>query len=283
MIPLKVLLCEGKTKEVWRHPLATADVLLKLKDVVTAGDGARRAQFDNKGAYSARTAANCFRLLKAHGIPNHFIGEADDPCMLHARELRMIPREVVVRRIATGSFLKRRPDVEEGTRFDDLLVEFFDKDDANHDPLIIYDFVSERVLLFDQKKPLAEGFLREQPMASAGETHLIMERLKDLAIRAFLVLEAAWADQNVTLVDFKIECGFDVVTGEIVIGDVITNDEWRLWPEGDRGRQLDKDTFRKAPEATREVMEKLRVDYARVADMSDAFKLPVVMPAAARR
>ncbi len=271
-VPQK-LLAEGKTKKIWRYPLTTADVLIESKDDVTAGDGARRAPLEGKGADSTRTTISCFRLLTAHGIPNHFIAAVGDRTF-RARELRMIPIEVVVRRIATGSYLQRRPDVEEGTRFDPPVIEFFDKNDASHDPLIIYDFVSERTLFFDAKKPLAEGFVVEQPMVSAGEAMLVMKRLKGLALSAFLVLEAAWAKQNVTLADFKIECGYDVTNSQINIGDVITNDEWRLWPGGDKKRQLDKQFFREMREVTLEAMAALKANYARVAEMTDAFQLP---------
>lgn len=104
---------------------------------------------------------------------------------------------------------------------------------------------------------------------------VVMRRLKDLALSAFLVLEAAWAEQNVTLVDFKIECGYDVTSWEIIIGDVITNDEWRIWPGGDKGRQLDKQPFREMVEVTREAMAALKANYAQVAQMTDAFRLPL--------
>jgi phosphoribosylaminoimidazole-succinocarboxamide synthase len=48
----------------------------------------------------------------------------------------MIPLEVIVRRIAAGSWIKRNPDVKQGTKFDPVKVEFTFKDDALGDPLI---------------------------------------------------------------------------------------------------------------------------------------------------
>ncbi|MBI4132834.1 MAG: phosphoribosylaminoimidazolesuccinocarboxamide synthase [Candidatus Sungbacteria bacterium] len=267
------LIREGKTKKIWRFPQTTADVLIESKDDVTAGDGARREQFDGKGASSTTTTVNCFRLLTAHGIPNHFIAKAGDRTF-RARQLRMIPIEVVTRRLATGSYLKRHHNVEEGERFDPLIVEFFDKNDSRHDPLIVYDFVSRRVLLFDAKKPLAEGLLEELPMVSRDEVMFMTKRLIVLAEHTFLILEKAWAEQEVALVDLKIECGYDVTNGEIVVGDVITNDEWRIWPGGEKGRQLDKQVFREMRDVTVEAMAALKATYAKVAKMTSAFRLP---------
>lgn len=267
------LIREGKTKKIWRYPATTADVIIESKDDITAGDGIRREQFEGKGVYSNAVAVKCFELLTAHGIPNHFVARAGDRAF-RARELRMIPIEVVTRRIATGSYPKRHPDVEEGERFDPPVVEFFDKNDSRHDPLIIYDFVSRRVLLFDAKKPLDEGFLGDLPMTSRDEVRLITWRLIELVERTFRVLEEAWAEQKVTLVDLKIECGYDVTSGEIVVGDVITNDEWRIWPGGEKSRQLDKQVFREMREVTAQEMAALKANYAKVAKMVGLFRIP---------
>lgn len=187
----------------------------------------------------------------------------------------MIPIEVVTRRIATGSYLKRHPDTEEGERFDPPVVEFFDKNGSRHDPLIIYDFVSRRALLFDAKRPLAEGLLEELPMASREEVTFITKRLVDLAERTFRVLEEAWTEQGVVLVDLKIECGYDVThAGKIVVGDVINNDEWRIWPGGEKSCQLDKQVFREMREVTVEEMAALKANYEKVAKMADLFRIP---------
>jgi len=51
----------------------------------------------------------------------------------------MIPIEAVVRRVTTGSFIKRDPEVDEGAVFKKppKKTEFFLKDDGRHKPIII--------------------------------------------------------------------------------------------------------------------------------------------------
>ena len=127
-------IAEGKTKVVLPHPSDPRLVVIRHKNDITAGDGARRNTLPGKGELAGRTTANVFRALAREGIPTHFVA-ADAADEMTALACRMIPIEVVMRRIATGSYLKRNA-VREGTRFDPTVVEFFFKDDANHDPLV---------------------------------------------------------------------------------------------------------------------------------------------------
>ena len=47
----------------------------------------------------------------------------------------------------------------------------------------------------------------------------------------------------------KIEVGINQ-NKEIVIADVIDNDSWRIWPNGDPKKQLDKQSFRDCEKLT---------------------------------
>jgi len=60
----------------------------------------------------------------------------------------------------------------------------------------------------------------------------------------FRVLEDLWRKFDVSLIDLKIEVGYTITDNELVIADVIDNDSWRIWPEGDPTKQLDKQLFR---------------------------------------
>ena len=64
-----------------------------------------------------------------------------------------------------------------------------------------------------------------------------------LMVPCFEILEKAWKKFDVDLIDMKIEVGINQ-NKEIVIADVIDNDSWRIWPNGDPKKQLDKQSFR---------------------------------------
>ncbi len=242
-------LAEGKTKIIYAHPDDPALALMAHKDGITAGDGARRSEIPGKGALAGRTTANVFALLNRAGLPTHFVA-APDPAVTVVRRCAMIPLEVVTRRLAAGSYLRRNPGVAEGARFEPPLVELFLKDDAAHDPLITPEEV------------VARG------VASQAE----VEQMAALALRVFEVLEAAWAKLDVTLVDLKIEFG-RAPDGALLVADVIDNDSWRIWPGGDPARMLDKQVYRNAAAVDEALLADVRARYAQVADLTDRFNV----------
>ena len=241
-------IAEGKTKIIHAHPDDRALAIVLHKDNISAGDGARRDTIDGKGALSGRTAANVFALLNRAGIATHFV-DAPDPKTMVVRRCVMIPIEVVMRRIAAGSYLKRSPDAAEGARFDPPLVEFFLKDDARHDPQITPEEIA------------AQG------IAIAGE----VERMTSVGRQVFETLERAWAEQDVSLVDMKIEFGRDA-EGALIVADVIDNDSWRIWPGGEKSRMLDKQIYRNMQQVTDEGLDQVRQLYETVAGMTDRWR-----------
>ena len=243
------LLAEGKTKQIYAYPGNSELAYMVNKDQITAGDGERRNELVGKSRWSTITMANVYRLLNSQKIATHLVEQIDDVTVLIKR-CTMLPIEQVMRRIATGSYLKRTPGAKEGDRFEPVLVETFLKDDANHDPQI-------------WEKDIIEGGLATKEeidwMAQEGR-------------RVFAVLERAWASVDVTLVDLKIEFGRDA-QGRLLVADVIDNDSWRIWPGGDKNRMLDKQTYRNLKEVTPQDLQKLGDRYALVADLTGKLKL----------
>ncbi len=238
-------LIEGKTKIVYAHPDDTSLAIMVQKDAISAGDGARRNEIEGKGALSGRTAANVFGLLNRSGIPTHLVDALSGSEMV-VRRCRMIPLEVVMRRLATGSFLRRHADVAEGTRFDPVLVEFFLKDDARHDPQI------------------APGGIVSEGIGTTEEVAAMTEQGRAV----FAVLERAWAAEDIQLVDLKIEFG-RTTDGQLIVADMIDNDSWRLWPAGDKQRMLDKQIYRNMQSVTPEGLAAVKDKYVEVAALTD--------------
>ncbi len=242
------LLAEGKTKLIYAYPGDDNLAYMVSKDQITAGDGIRRNELAGKSRWSTITAANVFRLLNREQIATHFVEQINDVTLL-VRRCTMLPIEQVMRRIATGSYLKRHPGVSEGTRFEPVLVETFLKDDARHDPQIWEDDIIKMGLAGPQEIAW---------MAAQGR-------------RVFETLERAWATIDVTLVDLKIEFGRDT-QGNLLVADVIDNDSWRLWPGGDKNRMLDKQVYRNLKEVTPQDLQDVADRYAVVADLTGKLK-----------
>jgi phosphoribosylaminoimidazole-succinocarboxamide synthase len=239
-------LAEGKTKIVYAHPHDAALAILRHKDGITAGDGARRHTIPGKGALSGRTTTAVFTLLERTGITTHFVA-APAPDTMVVRRCTMLPLEVVTRRIATGSYPRRHPETPEGTRFDPPLVEFFLKDDARHDP------------------QLTPAEITAAHVALPAE----VEHMAEQARRIFLVLEHAWAEQDIVLCDLKVEFGRPIDGTALVVADVIDNDSWRIWPGGDKTRMLDKQVYRNMADVTAEGLDEIRRHYETVAQLTE--------------
>lgn len=258
-------IAQGKTKIIYR-PLGSYGIaIIKHKPQLTAGDGKKKDLLENKDIYANQTTCNVFNLLNQDRIATHFLSKVSDNMML-VKECRMVPFEVVVRRVILpqSSYLKRHPEIKEGTVFTPLMVEFFLKDDKRHDPII--EFTKNQVHILDAKKPLisSDSYLGcEGGLSSFGLTAEYIEEIKKIAMNTFLVIEGAFKNQGVTLIDLKIEFGF-TDDGKLVIADVIDNDSWRIEYEG---KFLDKQSYRDSSLSMKQIGE----NYALVAQITNNF------------
>jgi phosphoribosylaminoimidazole-succinocarboxamide synthase len=266
------LIAEGKTKRIYTAEDSRQVVEIENKDDITAGDGARHDILEGKAQYATATTCNCFELLKRDGLRTHYVSKVNERTF-RAHRMDMIPLELVARRIATGSYLKRRPDIPEGTIFNDVIIEFFYKDDIQHDPLVIPDYTGGRILYFDPKQPLASGFMKEEPMnAMWRDLYSVLPEIVTLTHRTFAILERAWYQQGVTLVDLKIECGRDTEYPNIIrVADVIDNDSWRIWPGGDKAQMMDKQVYRDLENSSPQALGAIKDNYKWVAEATGKF------------
>jgi phosphoribosylaminoimidazole-succinocarboxamide synthase len=184
-------------------------------------------------------------------------GEDDDDNEMVVRRCNMIPLEVVVRGVAAGSLVRRNPGLQRGALLVPRMVEFFLKDDAQHDPLIAPDAV------------VAQG------IANPAE----ISAMTEIARLTFEILAHAWRKRDVLLVDLKIEFGrltSGENKGQLVIADVIDNDSWRIWPQGREERMLDKQIYRNLETVDEAALARVKKAYEEVAEMVGSF--PVMRP-----
>ena len=206
---------QGKVKTVFE--LDEPDkVLIQYEDKVTAGNGKKEAYVEDKGKVCCLISELLFRELEQCGIKTHYISMPTHRAMA-VKKVDIIPIEVVVRNVAAGSIVRQTP-LEEGTVFSNPLVEFYLKDDEKDDPL----------LTEDRARLIGDYPLRE---------------LKQLAAEVNVVLQDIFKKIDLTLVDFKLEYGYDV-NGNLLLADELSPDGMRLWKKG-TSESFDKDLFRK--------------------------------------
>ena len=213
----KDFIYEGKAKQVY----STDDenlVIIHYKDDATAGNGVKKGTIKDKGIINNKITAKLFSVLEKNGIRTHFkemLNDRDQLC----EKLEIVPLEVIVRNVITGSMAKR-VGIADGTIPKTTIFEICYKNDEYGDPLINdYHAVAMGLATFDELKYIYET----------------TSKINDL-------LKKVFDEEGITLVDFKIEFGKNS-RGEILLADEITPDTCRLWDKA-TGKKLDKDRFR---------------------------------------
>lgn len=206
-------LYNGKTKSVLLNE-ADHSVFLLFKDDATGengvfdpGSNTVGGSVEGKGNTGLIISGYFFDLMEKNGIPTQYLGADLNKNLMAVRNLTVPPLEFVLRYFTAGSMC-RRFTLEEGIAFDPPYSEVTLKDDAQGDPLI-----SERLCLM-------KGILKEGQYDEA----------LDVLVRVGAILKKELAGMNLTLIDFKIELGYDE-NGKIYVADEITPDIWRVKDE----------------------------------------------------
>ena len=294
-----MLITEGKTKRIVKGEKPN-EVIIETKDDLTGGDAAKRETISGISVHKTTQTVNVFKLLAKNGIETAFLRSASSNSFV-CDACDMLPLELVMRRYAWGSYLKREPNlvstVEKPYRFENIKTEFFHKhavvvppnvektvqmeegkardkylkngvwaSGIYTDPLLLT--TGEVWQLHSAKKPVESPLMTIPAMFSQQEVKALVE---NIMIPTFMVLEKAWAKIHteggaVALVDMKIEVGRRKRDGKIVLADTIDNDSWRIWPGADPRQQLDKQCFRE-DHALSEVASK----YELVAELTSRF------------
>ena len=207
------ILYKGKTKDVLLDE-ATQQRYLLFKDDATGengvfdpGSNTVGGSVKGKGRTGLAVSAHFFGLMEKNGVPTHFLGADLEKGLMKVKPVHVPKLEFVLRYFTAGSMC-RRFTMESGMPFDPPYAEVTLKDDDQGDPLI-----SERLCIM-------KGLLKPGQFDAALE----------LLTRVGGVLRRELKELNLTLIDFKIEFGFDA-DGGICVADEITPDIWRVKDE----------------------------------------------------
>lgn len=203
-------LYDGKTKTVMLDEETNVTHLF-FKDTATGENGMFDPGYntvggsvEGKGNIGLQVSKYFFEVMEANGIPTHYLGADLDKNLMKVRTLTVPKLEFVLRYFTAGS-MSRRFDLEEGIVFDPPYTEVTLKSDEQGDPLI-----TERLCIM--KGMLVPGQYDE----ALG-----------VLVRVGEVLKKELAKMDLTLIDFKIEVGYDE-TGKMYVADEITPDIWRV-------------------------------------------------------
>ncbi|SES96357.1 phosphoribosylaminoimidazolesuccinocarboxamide synthase [Anaerobranca gottschalkii] len=218
MVTKGKLLYEGKAKIIY-ETVEGKGYLVHFKDTITAGNGEKKAEVPKKGEINNQISSLIFSYLKDKGVENHYISQLSTREML-VEKVGIIPLEVVVRNVATGSIC-RRLGIKEKKVFSNPLVEYYYKNDSLGDPLI------------------CENHIELLELATKSQ----LEGIKAIALQVNALLTELFESIGIILVDFKLEFGIGE-GNRIILADEISPDTCRLW-DMESGASLDKDVFRK--------------------------------------
>lgn len=291
------ILNEGKTKIIHNVLDDNNVVIIESKEDLTKNDDASQTvQMTGKAKHATATTCRIFEVLKQADIPVAYERQISDTEFL-AKKCKMIALESVARRYAVGSALKRYPQLQEKGklphRFHRLKVEFFlkttggkilnfkdgdvcgqtpidpEKDRPIEDPFIsnpeaeIWVLHHPKYPSWDERAELHCPVFRRNILP---ENIASIEDIERLTRKVFLVLESAWAQLGIRLIDLKIEFGIGP-DGELLVSDVIDNDSWRL-------RTIDWDELSKQLFRDNADMSVISEKYATVAVLAALLHIP---------
>ena len=217
---MKKKIYEGKAKVLYQGKEPNT-IIQYFKDDATAFNNKKKATIPGKGVLNNFISELIMTRLNDINIPNHFIKRLNMREQL-VHKLEIIPIEVVIRNIATGSLVNRLG-IEEGKILSRPIIEFYLKNDELNDPIIS----EEHIIVFD------------------WASHEELESIISISQRVNDFLTGYFYSQKIRLVDFKLEFGrlWENQEMTIMIADEISPDNCRLW-DLQTNEKLDKDRFR---------------------------------------
>ena len=206
----------GKTKDVFS--LENGNYLLKFKDDCTGKDGvfdpgenSVGLTIDGVGDINLRMSIYFFEKINAAGIRTHYVSANLADTTMEVLPAKVFGKglEVICRRRAVGSFIRRYGEyIEPGTPLPEY-VEMTFKNDAKGDPLVTKDGL---VVL---------GIMSEKQY----------DDIKEMTRRVTRIVADEMAARGMELYDIKFEFGYDPA-GDVMLIDEIASGNMRVYKDG---------------------------------------------------
>ena len=206
----------GKTKDVFS--LENGNYLLKFKDDCTGKDGvfdpgenSVGLTIEGVGDVNLRMSIYFFEKINAAGIRTHYVGANLADTTMEVLPAKVFGKglEVICRRRAVGSFIRRYGEyIEPGTPLPEY-VEMTFKNDAKGDPLVTRDGL---VVL---------GVMSEKQY----------DDIKEMTRKVTRIVQDEMAARGMELYDIKFEFGYDSA-GEVMLIDEIASGDMRVYKDG---------------------------------------------------
>ena len=206
----------GKTKNV--YALDNGNYELLFKDDCTGKDGvfdpgenSVGLKIEGVGNVNLRMSKYYFDKINAEGIPTHYVNADLENTTMEVKPAKVFGHglEVICRKKAVGSFIRRYGDyIESGADLPDY-VEMTFKDDAKGDPLVTKDAL------------VALGVMNAKQY----------DDIKALTQRITNIVADDMKTRNLDLYDIKFEFGYDA-KGEVMLIDEIASGNMRVYKDG---------------------------------------------------
>ncbi len=213
---MKELVYRGKTKDVFALEGGNYELLFKDdctgKDgVFDPGENSVGLTIEGVGKVNLKMSVYFFELCKAAGIKTHYVSADMDAVTMEVLPAKPFGKglEVICRKKAVGSFLRRYGEyVEEGADLPNY-VEMTFKNDAKGDPLVTADGLE--VL----------GVMTQTQYAAVKE---MTQKITD-------IVDAEMQKRGMALYDIKFEFGY--VGDEVFLIDEIASGNMRVYKNGE--------------------------------------------------
>lgn len=199
----------GKVKDV--YDLEDGTLLFKFSDRVSAYDVKFHDPIPQKGEVLAKFAEFWFNKLP---VKNHFVKSVSKNEII-VKKMKMIPIECVVRGYFYGSLISRwksgEVSIPSGTK----------TEIAARLPTPLFDPTTKA----EHDEPINKQIALERKLITENEYSFLESKSIEIYNKMYAVAEAS----GFILADLKLE--FGLIDGEIMLGDSIGPDEYRMWPK----------------------------------------------------